>query len=280
MAIYERTADRRLPDPAISEQPLVGAFARLYGAPLDFIKTAAAGFMVLDHYNTIILNRADVWLFRFGRIAMPLFCFAVAAHVVRSYASGREGTSRQTLQMLLVFAVVTQPFYSWAFQTAFGNVLFTLVAAAAVAAFMPTLHPVWRHLGLAAALAAFWLVPQYANAPSDYGFAGMFFPATIALTVLGGLQYLPWVVAYGISLNGIPQIATWDVIGGRAAEGWWVEPAIDALFALGGGAVILAISTVFIGRARFLPRYALHVFYPGHIGLLALLRTLLPLLPH
>jgi len=98
--------------------------------------------------------------------------------------------------------------------------------------------------------------------------------------VLSGLQYLPWVLAYGISLNGIPQIATWDVIGGRAAGGWWAEPTIDALFALGGGAVIIAISTVFIGRARFLPRYALHVFYPGHIGLLALLRTLLPLLPH
>ena len=222
MVIYERTMERPVPDPAMSERPLVGALAKLYGAPLDFIKTAAAGFMVLDHYNTIILNRGEVWLFRFGRIAMPLFCFAVAAHVVRSYGSGRQGTSCQTLQMLLVFAVVTQPFYSWAFQTIFGNVLFTLATAAAVAAFMPTLHPAWRHLGLAAALVAFWLVPQYANAPSDYGFAGMFFPATIALTVLSGLQYLPWVLAYGISLNGIPQIATWDVLGGRAAGGWWV----------------------------------------------------------
>src|SRR4051812_16916373 len=173
MAIYERTADRRLPDPAISEQPLVGASARLYGAPLDFIKTAAAFFMVLDHYNTILLNRGEVWLFRFGRIAMPLFCFSVAAHVVRSYASGREGTSRHTLQMLLVFAVLTQPIYAWAFQTVFGNVLFTLVAAAAVAAFMPTLPPLVRHLIFAVALVAFWLVPQYANTPSDYGFSGM-----------------------------------------------------------------------------------------------------------
>ena len=108
----------------------------------------------------------------------------------------------------------------------------------------------------------------------------MFFPATIALTALYGLQYLPWVLAFGISLNAIPQIATWEVLGGRAADGWWVEPAIDAAFALGGGAVIVAASTVFIGQSRFLPKYALHVFYPGHIGLLAILRWLLAVVPH
>jgi hypothetical protein len=276
MSTYAGVADRSVGERAGIAPIFADGFARLAGAPLDFIKTAAAFFMVLDHYNTIVLARGEVWLFRFGRIAMPLFCFAVAAHVVRSYASGREGTSRHTLQMLLIFAVVAQPFYSWAFQTIFGNVLFTLAAATAVAAFMPTLHPLVRHLVFAAALAAFWLFAQYTNAPSDYGYAGFFFPAAIALTLLSGLQYLPWVILYGASLNSIPQVATWDVLAGRAAPGWWVESAIDAGFVLIGSAIVIAVSLWFAGRPRFLSRYALHVFYPAHIGLLALLRTMLP----
>jgi TraX protein len=252
--------------PAALPSPLAAPVARLFGAPLDFIKTAAAAFMVLDHYNTIILNRAEVWLFRFGRIAFPLFCFAVACHVIRD----REHRGK-SLSLLLVFAVVTQPFYSWAFGSVFGNVLFTLAAAGAVAAFLPTLHPLLRHAILAVALAACWFIPSFANTAADYGVAGMVFPATIVLTAIAGLDYLPWAIAFGATLNAFPH---------SDAEGWWVEPLIDALFALGGAALVVAASTRLIGQPRFLPRYALHVFYPGHIGLLAALRWLLLVLPH
>jgi hypothetical protein len=273
MSSYTSLADRNSAD-AAPAAPFRALFASLSGAPLDFIKTAAAFFMVLDHWNTIILARGEVWLFRWGRIAFPLFCLAVAAHVVRD----RDARGK-SLSLLLVFAVATQPFYSWAFQTIFGNVLWTLAAAGAVAAFMPTLHPLLRHLLFAAGLAAFWLVPNYANAPSDYGIGGMLFPAAIALTAIVGPTYLPWVILYAGSVNAIPQVDMWAVFGGRAGAGWWVEPAIDAGFALIGSAAVVLVSLLFAGRPRFLPKYALHAFYPGHIALLAAIRTLLPLLP-
>ena len=172
-----------------TDKPLVRAVARLSGAPLDFIKTAAAGFMVLDHFNTIILGRGDVWLFRFGRIAFPLFCLAVACHVVRD--QDRRGRS---LSLLLVFAALTQPIYAWAFQSASGNVLFTLAAGGAIAAFLPSLRPLLRTAVLAAVLAACWLIPQFANTPSDYGVAGMVFPAAFVLMAIGGWTYLPWTI--------------------------------------------------------------------------------------
>jgi hypothetical protein len=256
-----RSAEAAVLSMTASDPPLAHAVARLSGAPLDFIKTAAAGFMVLDHYNTILLSRGEVWLFRYGRIAFPLFCFALACHVVRSRERSRS------LSLLLVFAVATQPIYSWAFQTVYGNVLFTLAAGSAVASFLPSLHPLLRHALLAAALAACWLIPNFANAASDYGVAGMVFPAALVLTMLGGITYLPWAVAFGASVNAFPHS---DV------EGWWVEPLIDAGFALVGGAVVVALSTRLAGLPRFLPRYALHVFYPGHIAILATIRALLP----
>jgi hypothetical protein len=249
-------------EPVPSATALRRSLTLLSGAPLDFIKTAAAFFMVLDHSNTILLGRADVWLFRFGRIAFPLFCFAVAFHVIRD----RDHRAR-SLILLLVFAVATQSIYAWAFGSVFGNVLFTLAAGSAIAVYLAGTYALLRHAILAAALAAVWLIPNFANTASDYGIAGMVFPATIVLTVVEGWTYLPWAIAFGVSLNAFPH---------AEGAGWWFEPAIDAAFALVGGAIVIAASTSLIGLPRFLPRYALHVFYPGHLALLAALRAFVP----
>jgi hypothetical protein len=221
--------------------PYVAFIDRLSGAPLDFIKTAAAFFMVLDHFNTI---------------AFPLFCFAVACHAV----SGRD--SRRGIPLLLIFAVVAQPVYAWAFQGTGANILFTLAAGVAIAGFLPGLHPALRHAALAVALAACWLIPAYADSAPDYGLAGMVLPAALALAALGGRAYWPWALAFAATVNAFPH-----------ANGpeWWVEPAIDAAFVIVGGIAVVAASTRFAGQPRFLSRYALHVFYPGHLALLAIL---------
>src|SRR5690349_10276339 len=55
----------------------------LSGAPLDVIKLAAAGLMLGDHVNTSLLNSGIPLLWRFGRIAFPLFCFVLACHLMR-----------------------------------------------------------------------------------------------------------------------------------------------------------------------------------------------------
>jgi hypothetical protein len=234
----------------------LGAFlTRLTGAPLDFIKAAAAISMVCDHFNTIILGREQIWLFRLGRIAFPLFCLAVAVHVIRRADSSRA------LLTLLVFAAFTQPVYAWAFSALAGNVLFTLAAGAALAIWLPTRSPSERHFALAISFAVCWMIPSVAPTGSDYGLLGMLFPATIVLAARD-TAYLPWMIAYVLSLNAFPH---------GTGAGWWMEPAIDAVFAVVGGALVIALGTRLADIARFLPKYFLHIFYPGHLALLGLL---------
>ena len=43
------------------------------GAPLDIVKLAAAAFMLTDHVNTVLLKSTVPLMWRFGRIAFPLF---------------------------------------------------------------------------------------------------------------------------------------------------------------------------------------------------------------
>jgi hypothetical protein len=239
-------------------QPVNGLglfLTRLTGAPLDFIKAAAAVSMVCDHFNTIILGRGEVWLFRLGRVAFPMFCLAVAVHVLR------RADSTRALLTLLVFAAFTQPVYAWAFSALAGNVLFSLAAGAALAIWLPTREATERHFALTVAFVVCWAIPSVAPTGSDYGLLGMLFPATIVLAARD-LSYLPWAIAYALSLNAFPH---------GTDAGWWMEPAIDAVFAVGGGALVVFIGTRLAGIDRFLPKYFLHVFYPGHLLLLGLL---------
>jgi hypothetical protein len=66
--------------PAPSDiQGLVGVFT---GASLDLVKIVAAIAMLAAHVNEILLHNAWRPLWDFGRLAFPLFSFAVACNLL------------------------------------------------------------------------------------------------------------------------------------------------------------------------------------------------------
>ena len=242
-------------------RPLAIPGLPLAGAPLDVVKLAAAVFMLGDHVNTILLHGAHSWMWRFGRIAFPLFCYVMVCHLLRG------ADLKRYLATLLVLAAGTQPIFAVAFRNQFGNILFTLAAGAAIAATWPRL-PVWaRHAVLALGPIVAYAAPVPAVSGVDFGLAGMLFPAALVAVLSGGRRYLPWLLLMVFTLNGpLPR---------PAGEAWWHGPLLDGLFAgLGGLAVVLTARLV-AANPRFLPRYALHLFYPGHLAVLAALRAAL-----
>ena len=248
------------PDPA-SLRPATRLGLPLAGAPLDVVKLAAALFMLGDHVNTVLLQGSQSWMWRFGRIAFPLFCYVTACHLLRG------ADPRRYLVTLLVLAAATQPVFAIAFRNQLGNILFTLAAGAAIAATWLRL-PVWaRHAAFAPGPVLAYAAPVPAVSGVDFGFAGMLFPAALLAVLSGGWRYLPWLLILVFTLNApLPRPPN---------EAWWYGPLLDGLFAgLGGLAVVLA-ARLFAASPRFLPRYALHVFYPGHLAALAALRAVL-----
>src|SRR4051794_41251615 len=118
--------------------------------------------MLGDHVNTALLNSGVPFLWRFGRIAFPLFCFVLACHLVRGADAPRYARG------LLLIGIVTQPVFAAAFQVEFANVLFTLAAGAVLAAALLK-QGGWRaHLALAAGTAG-GFAPQ-GRGPASGGF--------------------------------------------------------------------------------------------------------------
>ena len=229
------------------------------GAPLDAVKLLAALCMLVDHVNSVVLGSGYPLMWRIGRVSFPLFCFAVACNLARG------APLPGYLRRLLLFGVLTQPIFGLAFRGHDqGNVLIALALGALVAA---TLRQ--RGAGLQHALLALGsvlvLVPALrANTGFEFGLAGLLLIAVLLLLLDGRWSTAVWLpfIAFGLNLPAARS----------PAEPWWLGPLRDAAIALAGGALVLAVSLLLRGRRRFLPRYALHVFYPGHLLLLAAIR--------
>lgn len=234
--------------------------ADLMGAPLDAIKAVAAALMLGDHVNTILLDGHAPLLWWLGRIAFPLFALVAALHLARGrpvapYAAG-----------LLLVGVPTQIVYAAAFPygTTEASILFTLAGGAVLAAWLAEAGP-WRHLALGAGLLVALGAPGLAKTGVDFGLTGLLLPGALLLVLRGAAGGMPWLAAVVAALNAIG----WHPRG--------VPPALDATIC--AAAILLGLPLValwaarFGGRPRFLPRYALHVFYPAHLALLALLRA-------
>ena len=240
--------------------------ATLAGAPLDAVKLAAAALMLLDHVNTVLLDVRATWMWRLGRAAFPLFCLVLACHLARG------ADPRRMVATLLLFAIPTQLAFAAAFP--YGgreaNILFTLAAGAALAGALaggPGPTRPWVPAILAAGLGAAFLLPTLAGTGVDFGLAGMLMPAAILLALRG-----PPVIGSACALVALAALNahTWVPPG----EGWSAKLLADALVAGLIGAAAVTFAATLRDRPRFLPRHALHLFYPGHLALLALLRAL------
>ncbi len=232
------------------------------GAPLDFIKLAAVIAMVGAHANVAIADDAYPLMWRISRISFPLFCFAIACNLRRGTAAA------QYVQVLILLAAVTQPIYAFlipGIQSA--NVLFTLAIGVAIAHAMRTLRAQMQHAIFIVGIAATFTLPSIAQSGAEFGIVGMLLPAAILLVLEGHIGHVAWLLLLVLGLN-------WDVepTPGQPSVS---DAVMDAIFAGLGGLLVLSIAGILKNRRRFLPRYALHVFYPGHLAILALIRELI-----
>jgi len=75
---------------------------------LEAAKWIALGAMTLDHANTYLLHGRHVWMYQVGRVAMPLFGIALAAHLATPGALERNGPAARMTKRLAVAALLAQ----------------------------------------------------------------------------------------------------------------------------------------------------------------------------
>jgi len=244
-----------------AEMPVVPeshGFADIFtGAPLDVVKLVAAILMVVDHANVIFLaHEANIW-WKLGRTVLPLFCFALACNL-------RRGTRvPEYVGMLLLLGAVSQPVYAKALGADDGNILFTLAVGATILAALRTRSLLLQHAVLAIGVVAIFSPWIRARSGLDFGLAGMLFPAAVFLVMDGRWSHVVWVAPLLVGLN-------W-----YQPNPMQFAPLSAALFAGIGGIAVVLLAVAFRHRPRFLPRYALHVFYPGHLLALMAIRELM-----
>jgi hypothetical protein len=226
------------------------------GAPLDVVKLVAAILMVADHVNVIFLeHEANTW-WKLGRIAFPLFCFALACNLQR-------GTRvPEYVGMLLLLGAVSQPIYAMALGGEDGNILFTLAVGATILVALRTRSLLLQHAVLATGVAAIFSPWIRARSGLDFGLAGMLLPAAVFMVMDGRRSHVVWLALLLVGLN-------WHHPSPLQFHPWSA-----ALFAGVGSIVVILLAIAFRHRPRFLPRYALHVFYPGHLLALMAIRAL------
>jgi hypothetical protein len=245
---------------ATAETPVVpephGIADIFTGAPLDVVKLVAAILMVADHVNVMFLeHEANIW-WKLGRIAFPLFCFALACNLQR-------GTRvPEYVGMLLLLGAVSQPIYAMALGGEDGNILFTLAVGATVLATLRARNPLTQHAVMAIGVVAIFSPWLRARSGLDFGLAGMLFPAAVFLVMEGRWSHIVWLALLLVGFN-------WG-----HSNPLQFQPVPAALFVGAGSIMIMLLAIAFRHRPRFLPRYALHVFYPGHLLALMAIRAL------
>jgi hypothetical protein len=169
----------------------------MHGAPLDAIKLAAAALMIADHVNSAIITTPELLVWRFGRLAFPLFCFVLACHIARGMRS------HAYVERLLVVGAFTQPLFAGAFPWSprKANVLITLGAGAAIAISLAGRSGWLQHAVLGLGTLAIWQWPLLARTGVDFGLAGMLFPAALTLVICGARTHGVWLLALLLILN-------------------------------------------------------------------------------
>lgn len=230
------------------------------GTALDAMKIFAAAFMLIDHTALSLFGEEFFFAQMIGRAAMPLFCYAVAAAIIRS--DGKP--IGNYLVWLLVFGVASQPFFNFALDTDHANVLFTLAAGAAIAANIEKISWPMRH-----AVFLFGLVDVAFKSAWDFGVTGTLLPAVFVLMMRGEKQAWPWVFALLFALNYAQEDLSLSAFSQK-----WTGYAVLLFFASAVPYFVGKISMDLHERGRLMPRFFLYYFYPAHLILLSLIKGL------
>lgn len=146
--------------------------------------------MLVDHIGFILFP--DVMIYRIiGRLAMPLFAWAIARGY---YYSNLKGTDNKYLLNLTILAVISQV-PSYLMVSSSFNIVFTWVLALLILK-LPKFSPFWIILGLII--------------PVDYGIFGVLLP--VIIYYFWFKQELPWLaIIFSSSWLILFSTLQWDV---------------------------------------------------------------------
>lgn len=241
------------------ESALPHKYWPIQGTALDIIKLIAAALMVVDHVDDIIFDRAMPHLMLVGRTVFPLFCFATAAYAMRA---GVENIPRYAVK-IAVLAVFVQPVSYLTRDYADANILFTLAIGAVLIAFMAQASHRMRCIAFIFALLSVLFPDAW-----EYGIVGAFVPAAMYLVMKEGDRYIPWLIFLlaftnfgGLVFDFLAVMSVMKMIN------ILLVAAATILFPL----MVVLMCRQIPGEERKMPKYFLHVFYPAHLIIIALI---------
>lgn len=228
---------------------------RLIEPNINFLKLIAVVSMVIDHSNKIVLSGEYDILSSIGRLAFPLFAFIL----VYNYLYHTRSPLRYTIR-LLVFAIISQPIYTAAFNIDRLNILFTL----GLGLFILHLCVMFavEKLGFAA-LFSVWILhivnPSFAGLQPlwvEFGLDGLLLIYALSLFLRAESPFAGAVV--------IVSLLRLNYIGELSSK--FVQQAIFSLISV----FVVRVSGWITNRLnevlRF--RYFFYIFYPAHLLLL------------
>lgn len=238
------------------------------GAALDFIKVFAALLMVVDHVNKMFLG-LDPYYDLIGRCVFPLFALITAIHIKRG------SDMRSYVETMLPLGMLSQvpyvlafldPLYKGALDTVPLNIIFTLAIGGWVASYLREL-PIYISYLVFVPIGFYWYAQPHLL--FDYGVIGVMLPFAFVHLLDG--RRLGWFICLVLLLLVNTSYDVWEGYFFKTPDLYQpvVSHALLIFFSILLGMVgAVVLSRSFVAKERFLPRYALHVFYPFHLFLL------------
>jgi hypothetical protein len=226
------------------------------------IKTIAVTAMLLDHMRLVFPDTFPLWFRIIGRLAFPLFAFLIAEGF-------RKTRSREKfLARLLFFAVLSEPFFRYAFASAiditvfgfvsFSNVFFTLfLGGCAIVSYRYVLER-WNVASLAL-LPAGACVFLGGFLSVDYTWKGVLFIFAMyaikkthhRFVVMAGMCLLIWLPVFIMIGDGRGHIIT------------------GANYAMIAATLLtVPLAATYNGKRGRQVKWFFYVFYPAHLALL------------
>jgi hypothetical protein len=224
------------------------------------IKFIAASLMLIDHIGAILCPNIII-LRIVGRLAMPLFAYCIARGF---YYSDNKGTLNRYAKYLVVFAVLSQiPYYF--FRPDRFNIGFTWLLA------LPFLYlisyelkrrnmnePFHKFTGFSYAVVILFICVTAVLLPVDYSLAGVLFPAMFYLSI------------YFFRRFDYAFIGTAIIFAVSVLTYYGNMIQVFTLLAI----PLLALLMKHDDKIR-INKWVYYVFYPLHISVLLILKTVL-----
>lgn len=238
---------------AIETRPLQPFFSELpalrpvlSSGQQETLKWLAVVTMTFHTSDMILFANAVSPLFWLSRVAFPLFAFLIAYNLVV-----RNVKPTRYLYPLLIFALFTQPVYTWSLNRPVGNIMFTLCFGVLYVGLHELLSKRLSSLLGHVLLVPLFFIPAL---QMDYGPVGVFFiPVLVWFLKRPSLAFLFVLVVCLLAVNSFAPYALWALL---------VIP------------LIYAVIRYPIGLTRS-NSWLFYTYYPAHLLLLKLMAVYL-----